>query len=248
MLVVALLVWVPQSLVLAVGLVVFGRWLLLGPRHSSLRAWWGALLIGLPVCPSGVFRGPSPLLAEGFWVLWGFLCCVRFWCRQCSRLCVFCVFVALVLVAGVVLCGVCAQVCVCDVLVVQLGACPRLSGLALAALCGFGGCVLWFPTTPGWGLVVVVCSPAAPFACTPPSFSWLCCLACCSPGALSATTRAVVGVWWGWLERRGSLTLARVPSPGVSPFGGCCLHSSSGCNSVVMAVHLYPFRTNGPAL
>ena len=25
------------------------------------------------------------------------------------------------------------------------------------------------------------------------------------------------------------------------------MHSPSGCNSVVRAVHLYPFRTNGPA-
>ena len=45
----------------------------------------------------------------------------------------------------------------------------------------------------------------------------------------------------------GSLTLARVPSPGVSPWGGRCLHSPSGCNSVVRAVHLYPLRTIGSA-
>ena len=46
------------------------------------------------------------------------------------------------------------------------------------------------------------------------------------------------GLWWacggaGWGGWEGSLTLARVPSPGVSPWGGRCLHSPSGCNCVV---------------
>ena len=51
-----LLAWVLESLVLGVSLGVVGRWVLLGvgPRHSWLRAWWVALLVGLPVCPSGV--------------------------------------------------------------------------------------------------------------------------------------------------------------------------------------------------
>ena len=160
-----------------------------------------------------------------------FVCCVRLW-RLCSWRASWCVLRA--------------RGCVCGLLLVRLGACPRLSGLWLAALCGCGGCVLWSPATPGWDLVVAVCSPAAPFACPPPSFSWLRCLACCSPGALSGTTRAVVGVWLGW-DGGGSLTLARVPCPGVSPWVGRCLHSPSGCNSVVRAVHLCPFRTNGPA-
>ena len=40
----------------------------------------------------------------------------------------------------------------------------------------------------------------------------------------------------------GSLSSARVPSPGVSPWGGRCLHSPLGCNSVGRAVHLYPLR------
>ena len=66
-LLVALLVWMLQSLILGVGLGVVGCWVLpgVGPRHSWLRAWWVALLVGLPVCPSGVSGGPSPLQAEG---------------------------------------------------------------------------------------------------------------------------------------------------------------------------------------
>ena len=45
-----------QLLVLHLGLGVVGCWLVLGlgPLHSLLRAWWVALLVGLPVCPSGV--------------------------------------------------------------------------------------------------------------------------------------------------------------------------------------------------
>ena len=38
------------------------------------------------------------------------------------------------------------------------------------------------------------------------------------------------------------------PSLGVSPWGGRCLHSPSGCNTIVRAVHLYPLRTNGHTL
>ena len=155
-------------LVLGLGCGVPGRWVLLGPCHSWLRAWWVALLVGLPVCPSDVFGGSSPLLAEGCWVLCGLPCCVRLWCGRCLPFCVLCVFVALLLVAGVVVCVVCARGCVSGVLVVRLGFCPRLSGLGLAGLCGCGGCVFWFSATPGWGLLVVVCSPAAPFVCPPP--------------------------------------------------------------------------------
>ena len=128
-------------------------------------------------------------------------------------------------------CVLCGRGCVCGVLVVRLGACPCLSGLGLAALCGCGGCVsrslacpgcgawVWFPATPGWGLLVVVCSPAAPFACPPPSFFWLCRLACCSPGALSGTIRAVVGVRGGWLGG-GVLDAGSGPFPWCFPLGG----------------------------
>ena len=139
-------------------------------------------------------------------VLWGFLCGVCLWCGRCSRFCVLCVFAGLVLVVAPVMCVVCARLCVCGVSVVRLGACPRLSGLGLATLLGCGSCALWslgcpgcgawvwFTATPGWGLLVVVRSPAAPFCVPPPpSFSWPG-LACCCPGVLSGTTRAVVGV------------------------------------------------------
>ena len=110
----ALLVWVSQSLVLGVGFGMIGDWVLLGvgPRHSWLRPWSVVLPVGLPFCPSGVSGGPAALLAEGCWVFWVFLCSVRFWCGRCSRFCVLCVFVGLVLVAAVVVCVVCARVCV----------------------------------------------------------------------------------------------------------------------------------------
>ena len=83
-------------------------------------------------------------------------------------------------------------------------------------------------------------SPPFPFVLLCPRF--------CPLGVLLGSTRLLVGVLPGrvggggggarrWLGSR---------SPGVSPRGGQCMHSPSGCNSVVRAVHLYPFRTNGP--
>ena len=44
--------------------------------------------------------------------------------------------------------------------------------------------------------------------------------------------------WGGGGARRWLWSL----SPGVSPRGGRCMHSPSGCNSVVRAVHLYPHQ------
>ena len=141
-------------------------------------------LVGPPLCPSGVSGGLAAPLAGCCWVLvlWVFVCCVRFWGGRCSRFGVWCAFVGLVSVAVVAVCVVCMRGRVCGVLVVCLGACPRLHGLFLAALCGCGACVswplsrlscgvpVWFPAPPGWGLLVV-CPPAAPFACPPPSVS-----------------------------------------------------------------------------
>ena len=91
-LLVALLVWVSQSLVVGVGLGVVGRWLLLGvgPRHPSLRAWWAALLAGLPFRPSGGSGGPAPLLAEGVG-FFGFSCVVCVCGRGGARAFVCCV-------------------------------------------------------------------------------------------------------------------------------------------------------------
>ena len=134
---------------------------------------------------------------------------MHLWCRRCSRFGVLGLFVGLVSVAAVAMCVVCVRGHVCGVLVVRLGASPRFSELGLAALCSCGGCVSWplsppwlwgpgvVPRHPGWGLLVVVCPPAAPFACPPPSFSLPRRLGRCSPGALPEATRAVVGVRWG---------------------------------------------------
>ena len=83
----------------------------------------------------------------------------------------------------------------------RLGACPRLSGLVLAALCRCGGCVSWPLSRPGceaW-----VWFPTTPFVCPPPSFSLPHRLGRCSPGALPGPTRAVVGVCWGWVGGGG---------------------------------------------
>ena len=119
--------------------------------------------------------------------------------------------------AAVAVCVVCARRRVCGVLVVPLGACPCFSGLSLAALCGCLGCVswplscpgcgarVWFPAFPGWGLLVVVCSAAAPFVSPPPSFSLLRRLGRCSPGDLSGPTRAVVDARWGWVGGGGGV-------------------------------------------
>ena len=54
MLLVTLMLRELQSMVLGVGLGVVGHCLVLdvGPRHSWLRAWWVALMVGLPTFPS----------------------------------------------------------------------------------------------------------------------------------------------------------------------------------------------------
>ena len=155
------------------------------------------------------------------------VCCARVWARVgggCNGVC--CVR---------------ARACVRCV-----GACPRLSGLVSAALCGRGAvCRGPFPAPavgPGCG------SPPPPLCAFPPSS--LCRVAW---GAVPLVPcPGLPGLWWvcgraGWGGGEGSLTLARVRSPGVSPWGGRCLHSPSGCNSVVRDVLLYPLGRNGPA-
>ena len=206
-----------------------------GPAFG--RGWFGVAgcgrspvlaegLVGLPLCPSGVPGGPAAPLAGGCWVLIlsVFACCVRLWCGRCSRFGVWCAFVGLVPVAAVAVCVVCMWGCVCGVLVVHLGACPCLSRLGLAALCGCGACVswplsrpacgvcVWFPTPPGWGLLVV-CPPAAPFACPPPSVSLPHRLGRCSPGALPGPSR----LWW---VGGGVLVAGSGPFPWCFPLGG----------------------------
>ena len=211
-----------------------GRSGVTGCGRSPLLA---AGLVGPPLRPSGFWRPCSPpggLLGS---CCLG-LCVLRVWCGRRLRFGVWCALVGLVSVAVVGVCVVCTLGRVCGVLVVRWGACPRLCGRGLAAL--FGGPVcrapppvsaVWFPAHLGWGLLVV--RPlAVPFACPPPSVSFPCRLGRCRARAFPAV---VCG--------GGSLSPARVPSPGVSPWGSRCLHSPSGCNSVVRMPSMDLFRS-----
>ena len=54
----------------------------------------------------------------------------------------------------------------------------------------------------------------------PPSFSLPRRLARCSPGVLSGSSRAVVGVRWGWVGRGGVLDNSPGPLPWCFPLGG----------------------------
>ena len=211
-----------------------GRSGVTGCGRSPLLA---AGLVGPPLRPSGFWRPCSPpggLLGSRCLGL----CVLRVWCGRRLRFGVWCALVGLVSVAVVGVCVVCTLGRVCGVLVVRWGACPRLCGCGLAAL--FGGPVcrapppvsaVWFPAPLGWGLLVV--RPlAVPFACPPPSVSFPCRLGRCRARAFPAV---VCG--------GGSLSPARVPSPGVSPWGSRCLHSPSGCNSVVRMPSMDLFRS-----
>ena len=71
------------------------------------------------------------------------------------------------------------------------------------------GCV-----SPGWGLLVVVCPPVAPFACPPPSFSSPRRFGRCSPGALPGPTR----LWW--MGGGGVLDAGSGSFPWCFPLGG----------------------------
>ena len=222
-----------------------GRSGVAGCGRSQLLA---AGLVGPPLCPSGVSGGPAAPLVGGVagFLLFGFVCvafvvraALAFWCVVC--------------VCGARVGGGCGGVCC-----VRARACVRCIGGAFGCLSSpfwawFGGSV-WCGGRVPWPLSRLGCvvsrppwlwsvggvSPCRPL-CVPPSF----CLFSVSLGAVFPWCRArafpaVVG-------GGGSLSSARVPSPGVSPWGGRCLHSPSGCNSVVRAVHLYSLGTNGPA-
>ena len=89
------------------------------------------------------------------------------------------------------------------------GCLPRLSGLGSAALWVWGLCFVvprqsWLnglgavPRHSWLGSGGGSAFPC-PLACSTPSSTWLRCLACCSPGACSGTTRAMVGLRWGWV-------------------------------------------------
>ena len=152
-------------------------------------------------------------------LLFGFVC-VAFVVRVSLRFGVWCAFVGLVSLAVVGVCVVCMRGRVCGVLVVRLGACPSLSGLGLAALCGCGGCVSWplsrlgcvVPRPPWVGSDGGV-SPRRPL-CVPSSF----CLFSASlwaafPWCRARAFPAVVG-------RGGVLVVGSGPFPWCFPVGG----------------------------
>ena len=187
------------------------------------------------------WRGVAGFLFFGF-------ACVAFVVRAVLALwCVVCV-------CGARVGGGCGGVCC-----VHAQACVRCVGGAFGCLSSpfwawFGGSVLV------WGLCVVapllsqLCGSPPPLAgvcwwCVPPL-----------PPLRALLPLSLLRVAWGGVPLvpcpglpgcgglgGGSLLSARVPSPGVSPWGGRCLHSPSGCNSVGRAAHLYPLGTNGPA-
>ena len=222
-----------------------GRSGVTGCGRSPLLA---AGLVGPPLRPSGFWRPCSPPGGGGVagFLLFGFVCvaCVvraapALWCVVCA--------------CGARVGGGCGGVCC-----VHARACVRCVGGAFGCLSSplrawfggpvwCGGCVSCPPPClgcvvprPPWLGSVGGVSPCCPL-CVPSSF----CLFSVSLGAvfLWCRARAFPAVVGGG----GSLSPARVPSPGVSPWGGRCLHSPSGCNSVVRAVHLYSLGTNGPA-
>ena len=251
---VAVLVWVSQCLVLGLGVAV--RVLLgVAVRHSWLRAWW------VHLCVLAVFLAAlQPPWRGG---LLGScclgLCVLRLWCGRRLRFGVWCAFVGLVSVTVVGVCVVCMLGRVCGVLVVRLGACPRLSGRGLAALFGVGAVcrgpppvsAVWFPTPPGWGLLVV-CPPAVPFACPPPSVSFPCRLGRCFSGVLPGPSR----LWWvggSPCRRLGSLPLvfprggadACTPRQGVTLLYGPSICNRSVQMDLLRSQVLQPFPTPG---
>ena len=187
------------------------------------------------------------------------LCVLRLWCGRRLRFGVWCAFVGLVSVAVVGVCVVCMRGRVCGVLVVRLGACPRLSGRGFAALFSVGAVcrgpspvsAVWFPAPPGWGLLVV-CPPVAPFACPAPSVSFPCRLGRCFPGAVPGPSR----LWWvggGPCRRLGSLPLlfprggadACTPRQGVSLLYGPSICTRSVQMDLLRSQVLQPFPTPG---
>ena len=167
--------------------------------------------------------------------------------------------VGLVSVAVVGVSVVCMLGRVCGVLVVRLGACPRLSGRGLAALFGVGavcrappprlGCVV--PAFPGWGLLSV-CPPAVPFACPPPPVSFPCRLGRCFSGVVPGPSR----LWWvvgGPCRRLGSLPLvfprggadACTPRQGVTLLYGPSICTRSVQMDLLRSQVLQPFPTPG---
>ena len=242
------MVWMLVAVVLGAG-----RW---GTAPAGCSRWsvlggflcWFVVGEGVPGVVLGAWVAALQLPWRGVagFLFFGFAC-VAFVVRAVLALpCVVCV-------CGARTGGDCGGVCR-----VHARACVRCVGGAFGCLSSpfwawFGGSV-WV-----WGLCVV--TPPR-LGCVVPRPPWLgsvggvsprCPL--CVPSSLCLFS-ASLGAVFPWCRARafpavvgggGSLSSARVPSPGVSPWGGRCLHSPSGCNSVVRAVHLYPLGTNGPA-
>ena len=110
---------------------------------------------------------------------------------------------------------------------------------------------VWFPAPPGWGLLMV-CPPAAPFACPPPSVSFPRCLGWCSPGAVPGPSR----LWWvggGPCRRLASLPLvfplggadACTPRQGVTLLYGPSICTRSVQMDLLRSQVLQPFPTPG---
>ena len=194
-----------------------GRSGVTGCGRSSLLA---AGLVGPPLRPSGFWRPCSPPGGGGCWVpvVWVCVCCVCGAGGACALVCGVRLWGGGAV--GVVgMCVVCTLGRVCGVLVVRLGACPRLCGRGLAALFGVGAVcrapppvsAVWFPAPLGWGLLVV-CPLAVPFACRPPSVSFPCRLGRCFSGVVPGPSR----LWW----MGGVLVAGSGPFPWCFPVGG----------------------------
>ena len=247
----------------AVGVVVpgpgFGRgWL--GVAGCGRSPPLAESLMGPRLCPRGVSGGPAAPLAGGCWVLvlWVFVCCVcgaggacllvcgvRLWgwCRW--RLWWY------VLCACALVCAVCWW-CVSVPVLASLGLVWRLC-VGVGAVCRGPSPVsaVWFPAPPGWDLLVV-CPPAAPFVCPPPSVCFPRHLGRCSPLAESGPS----WLWWvggGPCLRLGSLPLvfplggadACTPRQGVSLLYGPSICTRSLQMDLLCSQVLQPFPKPG---
>ena len=246
-----------------VGVVVPGpgfgrRWLgVAGCGRSPLLAEG---LVGPPLCPSGVSGGPAAPLVGGCWVLVlsVLVCCVCGASGACALVC------------GVRLWGSCrwrlwwCRLCACAGVCAVCWWCipvPVLAFLGLVwRLCVGVGAVcrgpppvsaVWFPTPPGWGLLVV-CPPAAPFVCSPPSVSFPRRLRRCSPGAVPGPSR-LSWVGGGPCRRLRSLPLvfplwgadACTPRQRVTLLYGPSICTRSVQMDLLRSQVLQPFPTPG---
>ena len=226
---VAVLVWVSWCPVLVLGVAV-RVFLGVAVRHSWLRAWWVLL------CVLAASGGPAVPLA-GCWVpvVWVCVCCVCGAGGACALVC------------GARLWGSCRWRLWGCVLCARSGVCAVCWWCVGAPALAFAG-VVWRPCLV-WGLCVVP-PPLSRLCGSPPPLAGVCwwCVPLLSllrvPSSFPCRlgrcrARAFPAVVCGG----GSLSPARVPSPGVSPWGSRCLHSPSGCNSVVRMPSMDLFRS-----